>query len=156
MAKGLPELWPPVSQDCFRKICCHTWGSRSFIWKAALRTANDQLKLDYFFPFVSQAAALAPLAHLRKEGKHRAKKVLRSFFSSQSLSSASPAAQSFSPSCASRHILGVYQSWRHGLSCLQSQRELCLWHLAKSFPLTYFRSRHSGSSLLRVVIWFIA
>lgn len=36
MAKGL--LWyGPVSQECFRKISCHTWGSRSFIWNAALR-----------------------------------------------------------------------------------------------------------------------
>lgn len=83
--------------------------------------------------------------------RHRAKKVTRSFFSSQSLS-----LLSFSPSCAPRHILGIYQSWRHGLSCLQSRREWCLWHLAKSFPVTYFRSRHSGGSLLRVVIWFMA
>lgn len=34
--RGLPG-YGQVSQECFRKILCHTWGSRSFIWKAALR-----------------------------------------------------------------------------------------------------------------------
>lgn len=74
-----------VSQECFRKICCHTWGSRSFIWNAVLRTANDQLKLDYFFPFVSQPAAPAPLRICADGGRRRTKKVSHSFFSPRSL-----------------------------------------------------------------------
>ena len=43
-------------------------------------TANDQLKLDYFFPFVSWPAALAQL-RICVEGRHRTMKVLNSFFS---------------------------------------------------------------------------
>jgi hypothetical protein len=37
-------------------------------------TANDQLKLDYFFPFVSQPAALAQL-RICAEGRCRTMKV---------------------------------------------------------------------------------
>lgn len=58
----------PVSQECFKRFSCHTWGGRSFIWNALLRTANDQLKLDYFFLFVRQPAALAP-ARICADGK---------------------------------------------------------------------------------------
>lgn len=42
-------------------------------------TANDQLKLDYFFPFVSQPAALAQL-RICAEGRCRTMKVSHSFF----------------------------------------------------------------------------
>ncbi len=58
----------PVSQECFKRFSCHTWGGRSFIWNVLLRTANDQLKLDYFFLFVRQPAALAP-ARICADGK---------------------------------------------------------------------------------------
>lgn len=152
------ESWPPVSQDCFGKICCHTWGSRSFIWKAALRTANDQLKLDYFFPFVSQAAAPAPPAHLHEEGRHRAKKVLCSFFSSQSLLLLSSSRRSIFLSilCSSAYSwrLSVFETWAWAASSLRGNAAFGIWQ--SRFLWHILGSRHSGSSLLRLVIWFMA
>lgn len=44
-------------------------------------TANDQLKLDYFFPFVSRPAAPAQLRICAKRERRRTMSVPNSFFS---------------------------------------------------------------------------
>lgn len=77
--RGLPG-YGQVSQECFRKILCHTWGSRSFIWKAALRLLTTSSNWTIFFPFVCRPAALAQL-HICVDGTLKTAKVPDSFLS---------------------------------------------------------------------------
>ncbi len=105
----------PVSQECFKRFSCHTWGGCSFIWNVLLRTANDQLKLDYFFLFVRQPAALAP-ARICADGKGIGQRKFAAHFSC--LLSTLPLfffqKPSIYPSARCRCVLVIYQSWVFG------------------------------------------